>query len=115
MSLAHYDELVTTGRLPATSETFISSTKAFASNYDGVLVQFNLRSGASDALRSVGVRDASVLTRDAMGELPMVGKGWTKNNAFFKGEGDQINVGLGRGTALDIFNAHVESFVKVPK
>jgi hypothetical protein len=25
-------------------------------------------------------------------------------SAFFKGEGNQINVGLGRGTALGIFN-----------
>ncbi|WHY84549.1 hypothetical protein QNH39_18040 [Neobacillus novalis] len=34
-------------------------------------------------------------------------KGWTSNHAYFKGEGDQINIGLGRGAALDIFNKNI--------
>ena len=68
-----------------------------------------LKPGTTKALQSVGVRDGSALTRAAHSEMPMVSKGWKSNNAFFKGEGDQINIGLGNGTALDIFNSGIQS------
>ena len=35
-------------------------------------------------------------------------------SAYFKGEGDQINIGLGRGTALDMFNHAIMGFEEVP-
>jgi hypothetical protein len=34
--------------------------------------------------------------------------------AFFKGEGNIINIGLGRGPALDIFNEAIGGFEVVP-
>jgi hypothetical protein len=115
MTQAHYEQLLKTGKLPATAETFISPSKAFAANYNGVLVEFRLRPGVSRALQEVGVRDTSVLARRLFGDLPTVQKGWTSGNAFFKAEGTQINIGLGRGTALDIFNQHILEFAPVPK
>jgi len=45
--------------------------------------------------------------------MPLVSKGWTATSAFFKGEGDQINIGLGRGTALDIFNEGLIAFERL--
>ena len=75
-----------TGNLRATSETFISPTKSFAQGYDGVLAKITLKPGTTKALQSIGVRDASVLTRAAHPNMPMVLKGWKSNNAFFKGE-----------------------------
>lgn len=36
--------------------------------------------------------------------MPTVSKGWKPNNAYFKGEDGQINIGLGKGKGLDIFN-----------
>ena len=42
--------------------------------------------------------------------MPLVSKGWTTANAFFKAEGAQINIGLGRGTALDLFNSNLRGF-----
>jgi hypothetical protein len=62
------------------------------------------RPGTTDALVNVGVRDSSALTAQAFPDTPLVSKGWTATSAFFKGEGNQINIGLGRGAALDIFN-----------
>lgn len=36
--------------------------------------------------------------------LPFVsGVNWTENYAFFKAEGEQINIGLGKGLVLEIF------------
>ena len=32
------------------------------------------------------------------------------NNAFFKGEGTQTNIGLGKGKALEIFNSNIIYF-----
>jgi hypothetical protein len=115
MSQAHYDQLLATGKLPATSETFISPSKAFAANYDGVLVQFNVRGGTTQALQGVGVRDVSKATGEAYGRLPIVSKGWTKGNAYFKREGELVNIGLGRGAGLDIFNANIINFSMIPK
>jgi hypothetical protein len=115
MSQGHYDQLLATGKLPATAETFISPTKAFAANYDGVLVQFNVRGGTTSALQGIGVRDASALTGQLHGGLPSVSKGWTSTNAFFKAEGTQVNIGLGRGAGLDTFNSNILNFQAIPK
>jgi hypothetical protein len=115
MSRANYEQLVQTGKLPATAETFISPTQAFAADYRGVLVEFNLQAGATDALRSVGVRDTSVLAGQLYGDLPLVQRGWASSNAFFKAEGAQVNIGLGQGGALDIFNANILNFRVVPR
>jgi hypothetical protein len=41
--------------------------------------------------------------------MPVVSKGWAAASAFFKAEGDQINIGLGRATALD-FNEGLIAF-----
>ncbi|WP_374581707.1 hypothetical protein [Pseudoduganella sp.] len=113
MSAAHYQELVATGRLPATAETFISPTRAFSENYQGVLVQFKMRSGTLNALEGMGVRDASALSKSLYGEMPVVSKGWSSSNAFFKAEGSQINIGLGQGRALDTFNSNIQGFSAV--
>jgi hypothetical protein len=42
--------------------------------------------------------------------MPQISKGWAATSAFFKGEGSQINIGLGRGPALDIFNEGMTGF-----
>jgi hypothetical protein len=113
MSEAHYGELLATGKLPATAETFISPTRSFAAGYDGITVQFNMKPGALQALESLGVRDASALTTNAVGNMPMVSKGWTSTSVFFKGEGSQINLGLGSGEGLETFNSFIQSFEEV--
>lgn len=115
MSPEHYQELLASGKLSSTAETFISPTRAFSANYEGVLVQFGMKSGALNALENIGVRDASALAKAAYGDMPLVSKGWSATSAFFKAEGAQINIGLGRGAALDTFNAYIRSFSAVAK
>jgi hypothetical protein len=46
--------------------------------------------------------------------MPLVSSGWTSSSAFFKGEGGIINIGLGRGTALRMFNDRIVGWDVVP-
>ena len=85
---ADYDYLRMTGELPATNETFISPTYSFSSDYDGITVEFELKKETTNSLLEIGVG----------------------NNAFFKGEGTQTNIGLGKGKALEIFNSNIINF-----
>lgn len=110
MSKEHFAELQSTGRVPATSETFISPSAEFSSAYEGQMVEFSVRPGTTSSLAEVGVRDASAATRATFPNMPGVSSGWTSSSAFFKGEGGVINIGLGRGTALDIFNDAILGF-----
>jgi hypothetical protein len=64
-------------------------------------------------LVNVGVRDSSALTSQAFPDMPLVSKGWSADSAFFKGEGTQINIGLGRGPALNIFNEGLIDFERL--
>jgi RHS repeat-associated protein len=113
MSEEHYAELRATGRLPATSETFISPSLEYASKYNGVTVQFNLQAGTTDSLLGMGVRNAGL--GGSYGNLPVVQSGWGWSGAFFKQEGNVVNIGLGRGPALDTFNDNIVNFNLVPK
>jgi hypothetical protein len=113
MSGEHYAQLAATGRVPATGETFISPTRGFSEAYSGTLVRLVARPGTTDALVNVGVRDSSALTSQAFPDMPLVSKGWSADSAFFKGEGTQINIGLGRGPALNIFNEGLIDFERL--
>lgn len=78
------------------------------------MVEFSLRPGTTNSLAGVGVRDGSAVTAAAYPGMPIVSSGWTATSAFFKGEGGIINIGLGRGSALDIFNDAILGFRGVP-
>ncbi|KVJ80761.1 RHS repeat-associated core domain-containing protein [Klebsiella aerogenes] len=113
MSHEDFEYLRTTGKLRGTSETFISPRRAFSENYDGVLVRFYLKNDALSELKSIGVKDSAVLTSITYPDMPDVGKGWKETSAFFKAEGEQINIGLGKGKALDIFNQGIQRFERL--
>ena len=114
MSQAHFEELTTTGNIPATGETFVSPSLEYASKYEGVTVGFNVASGTTDSLLDIGVRSSN-LTTPPYGSLDLVDKGWTAANAFFKLEKGVLNIGLGQGAALDLFNDNIINFSKVPE
>jgi hypothetical protein len=119
MTNTDYTVLVSTGKLPATSETFTSPTleyiRAVGYGDNGVTVKFQMKRGTISKLEQIGVRnDASDHLMKTYSELPLVSKGWKSNNALFKTEGGdynltQINIGLGNGKALDIFNDNIIS------
>jgi hypothetical protein len=88
----------------------ISPSKEFSLGYEGRTVDFSVQSGTRDALARVGVRDGSRLKSAAYPNIPKVFGGWAASAAYFKGEGDIINIGLGRGPALDIFNGAIKGY-----
>ncbi|WP_447908392.1 RHS repeat-associated core domain-containing protein, partial [Serratia fonticola] len=115
MSQEHYEHLLTTGRLKGTSETFISPTQGFSEGYLGNLVELNLNEGATEKLVNIGVRDTSLKVKELYPEMPTVSSGWKNKNAYFKKEDDQINIGLGTGYALDLFNENITSINLIKK
>lgn len=46
-------------------------------------------------------------------EMQNAAKGWATNNAMFKLEGGVVNTGLGRGTALDVFNHRIVQWQQI--
>ena len=113
MSQDDYDHLRLTGELSPTGETFISPTQSFSSNYNGVTVKFEVKPGTTDSLKEIGVSNNTPQSIKDYGVLPEVQSGWSSNNAFFKGEGKQTNIGLGQGKAREIFNSNIINFWKI--
>ena len=82
-------------------------------NNRGVTVEIELKSGTMNKLAAIGVSDGSKLTRRLYPELPENIKPWNLKYARFKTETlkpemtQQINVQLGKGDALEVFNNNV--------
>ena len=86
MSEEHYDELIKSGKLKATSETFISSTREFSEEgYRGALVRFEMRIRDKSCSRKGRRTDNSVLAKNRHPNMK-IGKKWTQLNAYFKTE-----------------------------
>jgi hypothetical protein len=56
MREADYAALKATGKVPATAETFVSTSEAYSKGYNGVLVKFETEAGTRKALENVGKR-----------------------------------------------------------
>ncbi|MFP1860438.1 RHS repeat-associated core domain-containing protein, partial [Lonsdalea quercina] len=115
MSPDDFAHLQQTGKLRPTFETFISPTQSFSEGYEGILVRFELKEGTTNLLKEIGVKDMSKVTR-GLSDMPFVNTledGWKASHAYFKGERGQLNIGLGNGRALDIFNSGIEKFNKI--
>ncbi|MBD2785033.1 hypothetical protein ID858_02200 [Xenorhabdus sp. DI] len=113
MNNENFEHLLNTGKLRPTSEIFLSPTQSFSESYNGILVRFDLKSGTTKSLEQIGVKDSSRLTRKEFPDMPPISKGWKENYAYFKAEGEQINIGLGKSKALDIFNDNMVNFEKI--
>ena len=110
MSADDYATLQSTGKVPPGTETFFSPNAAYASQYNGVTVKFTVRNRTINWLAKIGVRDTSALVSGMYPSMPVVSKGWMATNAFFKTECGIINIGLGFGTALELFNKGILRF-----
>ena len=120
MSAEDFEIFQKTGKIPATGETFISPTQAYSEKYDGILVKFKVESGTTDELLKIGVRNNSKTLKNEFPDLKISSKGWTKDKAFFKEEPSdkntgQINIGLGKGEALDKFNKNIKEYEVIRK
>lgn len=98
--------------------TFVSRSQAFASGYKGVLFEFQLNPGTLKQFEKIGVRNEVSNAAHPFSNLPLVTSGWKSENAFFKFETNrrglsEVNIGLGNGRALDIFNANITNFRKI--
>ena len=100
--------------LTDTRETFVSPTRGFSESYEGVLVRLTARGGTTAALENIGVRNVSAATAARYPNMPLVARGWGSTSALFKGEGrNHVNIGLGGGRALDMFNDAIVGFERV--
>jgi RHS repeat-associated protein len=118
MKEGHFNTLERTGKMPGTGETMTSPTEWFSQQYEGVLVKFTMKPGTTQALEDIGVRDTTALTAELYPDMPLVTetRGWNQTSALFKAEGGdtpQINIGLGKGTALDLFNSSIQSWERI--
>lgn len=107
------DDLATlnsTGKVAPGSETFISPSANYASKYNGITVEFTVRNRTVNWLTKIGVRDTSKLVFGIYPDMNIVSKGWMSTSAYFKAEQGIINIGLGYGKALNIFNKGILSF-----
>lgn len=111
MSKEHYDELVKTNKMLGTGETTTSSNIAFSENYEGYLVQFKMKRGTIEQLENIGIageNNKMVLRKHQ--NLKQDISPWNENYSRFKLEKGQVNIALGKGKALDLFNNNIEEF-----
>jgi len=101
-SKEYFAVLQKTGQIPGTTETTTSPTREFSEDYDGILVQSNLKPGTRAQLEGIGIINKSDLAAVTHHDMPspVKSKGWGLKIARFKGKNDQINIGLGREESL---------------
>lgn len=119
ISKENYDELLMTNRISGTGETTTSPNLAFSIDYTGFLVKFKVKPGTIQKLQTIGVTDGNPLVRGQFGDMPTakeVEGDWNKTHARFKVETlkstgkQQVNIALGNGAALKIFNDNIMEF-----
>lgn len=120
---ADFEKLKSTFKIPpgASKETTTSPNISFTNSYDGVLIKFFVNKGTIDKLVKDGISDGANYTKSKFPTLPIPANGykWTKNNSRFKTEGTntsggpQVNIQLGEGKALEIFNSSILYFEKL--
>jgi hypothetical protein len=102
-----YEVLLSTKKLSSTGETFTSPTQLYSEKYKGYLVKISAKHGTIDNLRSIGVTDGTIEVLERFGQMPVSSSRWTSSKALFKYERGQVNIGLGKGNALNIFNDNI--------
>ena len=108
MSKEHYDELLRTNKMRATGETTTSPNMAFSEGYEGILVQFKVKRGTIEKLENIGIASGNhpdILELHATLKKDI--SPWNEKYARFKLEKGQVNIALGKGEALKIFNDNI--------
>ena len=95
----------------ATGETTTSPNLTFSEGYKGVVVQFKVKQGTIEQLENIGIaggNNKTVLKKHQ--NLKKDISPWNENYARFKLEKGQVNIALGKGNALNIFNDNIVEF-----
>ena len=71
------------------------------------IIKYKVKKGTTEKLVNIGVRGESSTLAKEFSNMPKSESGWGKNHARFKEEKGQLNIGLGKGDALDIFNENI--------
>ena len=111
MSKEHYDELLRTNKIRATGETTTSPNMTFSEGYEGILVQFKVKRGTIEKLENIGIaaRNNKMALKKHQ-NLKLDISPWNEKYARFKLEKGQVNIALGKGEALKIFNDNILEF-----
>ena len=101
--------------LTDTRETFVSPTRGFSESYEGVLVRLTARGGmTARASRTSGCETSRLPLRRDIPICRWWRGGGVVLRPLFKGEGrNHVNIGLGGGRALDMFNHAIVGFERV--
>ena len=78
------------------------------------MVQFKVKRGTIDELRNIGI--AARNNEEVLSQFPELKPDispWNNKFARFKLEKGQVNIALGNGSALEIFNSNLLEFVKI--
>jgi hypothetical protein len=126
MPSEHFDNLKSNFKLlkSANNETSTSPNASFSQSYNGVLVKIWVEPGTIDKLKAVGVRshpDLHPHLQQHFGNLPFIGGGWHPSKVQFKVETNevvtpnfkQVNIQLGSGEGVKIFNDNLLYFEKI--
>ncbi|MFT3728251.1 MAG: hypothetical protein QM759_10550 [Terricaulis sp.] len=114
MSEAHFEYLQQTGTLLPTTETSTSPLLSYASKYDGITVRLTTAPGTSASLQEIGIAANEPAAEQFPGMSTRTGP-WMQTNTRFKVESGQMTTQLGQGRGIDIFNANLLGFERVPK
>ena len=107
------DELLQNKRIVGSGECSTSPNQHFSEYYDGVLVKFVVKHGTIDELLKIGVTDGKAAVKSQFGEMPLSSEikgGWNKKHVRFKFEKGQVNIQLGMGKGVEIFNNNIVNF-----
>ena len=95
----------------ATGETTTSPNMTFSEGYEGILVQFKVKRGTIEKLENIGIaaRNNKMALKKHQ-NLKLDISPWNEKYARFKLEKGQVNIALGKGEALKIFNDNILEF-----
>ena len=122
MKESHYRTLVRNNVLTGTGETSLAPLEAFSADYNGALVRLTVKPGTSAQLQEIGIAANDPAAAEFPGMSTRTGP-WNQTDARFKVEATGVmninnglgimNTQLGKGTALDIFNANLLDFERL--
>jgi hypothetical protein len=108
-------ELLLTGRLPATGETSLSTSAAYADFYIGVTVRITVERGTAAEINKIAIaankaaaeKFPNLVEKDGFGDAARIKVETRRDTKGKVIEGPIVTTQLGKGKALDLFNSRL--------